>query len=404
MATNTATKRKPKRTRGIRCWFRGNRPNAPYCVQRRVGDGKKLTESFKTAEDRDRRAQQWADESSDGRLAEAPSREEMLEFRAFKTALGDTDWRDVIAAFRRTNLSTITADAMFTSYERWQHERVKAGRLDEAVKKRNVKLASAFADEHKGVKASEMTREGLSDWIDDHYDGSPAPSTFNRALSTLRTMWDKSEQPNNLFEKIETRTRPGGDEEVRVLPVADAEKLFAFGFKYHPWLMPKIALEAFVGIRFGSVGKLPKERIDFAGKKILLTAGIIKTRKRRVIEMIEPNVWSWMALATDQTWSISERQYLDAKSKLFIKAGVPHPHNCFRHSACSYHVSAFDSPSRTALMLCHSNERQVWSTYNGAANKADGIRYYSITTIRINQMLDSGDIKLPELAQAATCP
>lgn len=112
MATNTATKRKPKRTRGIRCWFRGNRPNAPYCVQRRVGDGKKLTESFKTAEDRDRRAQQWADESSDGRLAEAPSREEMLEFRAFKTALGDTDWRDVIAAFRRTNLSTITADAM----------------------------------------------------------------------------------------------------------------------------------------------------------------------------------------------------------------------------------------------------------------------------------------------------
>ncbi|MFM8338264.1 MAG: hypothetical protein ACKODK_22145, partial [Opitutaceae bacterium] len=59
-----ATKRQPKCTqqpelaRGIRCFERHDRPKNPYYVQRRI-DGKRETESFANAEDRDRKAREW---------------------------------------------------------------------------------------------------------------------------------------------------------------------------------------------------------------------------------------------------------------------------------------------------------------------------------------------------------
>ena len=75
-----------------------------------------------------------------------------------------------------------------------------------------------------------------------------------------------------------------------------------------------------------------------------------------------------------------------SKSQLFTDAKVPHPKNCLRHSACTYHVAAFKDPGKTATMLCHTDQQLLWSTYNGRAAQAEGKRYFAITPDSIRKV------------------
>ena len=400
METKKETKRKPRGR--VRCWFRDDRPNAPYYLQWRV-DGKKHTQGYDNKDDRNRRAKELEKQAKANLLGEVPSRNEINEFRAFRAAIGDADWRDVVAGWRKSgSVASLTAEEMYSAYENWQDERLKAKKLSERVRARQVKLAKSFADDHHGKKAKDLTREGLIDWIEGQFDEDPAPTTFNRALRVLRTMWEKSKEPNNLFQEIETWEEAEGQEKIRVLPVADVELLFGYGLTKVPWVMPRIAIEAFLGSRFRTAALVSQDLVNVKDKGITFTSEIIKTKKRQFVESIEENFWSWMKLATQQTWSLTERQYLTQKSKLFDGAGVAHPHNCLRHSAASYHVAAFQNPGKTALMLCHKGQQRLWDNYKGVATKADGARYYAITVDAIRSKLDLGEIKLPEEVQAAT--
>lgn len=398
METEKETKRKPRGA--VRCWHRADRPNRPYYLQWRV-DGKKNTESFEKKEDRDRAAKELAQQAKNNLLGEAPTRHEIGEFRAFMRAIGDADWRDVVDGWRKAGRTTsLKAEEMHACYQKWQHERVKAGKLSETVMRRQVKITDEFSKDHHGRKAKDLTKDGLIDWIEGCYDPEPAPTTFNRTLRILRTMWNCSKEPNNLFEEIETRNEGEGHEKIRVLPVTDVEKLFAYGLTHMPWVMPRIAIEAFVGARFATAAAVTVDLINRKDKGITFTPEIIKTKKRQYIDAIEENLWSWIDLATPKTWSLTERQYLTQKSLLFEKANVAHPHNCFRHSAASYHAAAFQNPGRTALMLCHKSQLRLWDSYKGVATKDDGIRYYGITVESIRQKIASGAITLPASSES----
>ena len=220
METEKKTKRKPRKP--VRCWYRTDRPNMPYYVQWKV-EGKKHTESFENKEDRDRKAKDLEQQCRANRLGEVPTREEINEFRAFKRTIGDADWRDVVNDWRKMgSTSSLKVEDMYAIYEQWQKERMKAKKLTEHVMARQLKLAKAFADDHEGRKAKDLTKEGLLDWIEGHYDDTPAPTTFNRALRILRTVWSKSKEPNNLFKEIETWDDTAAKEKIRILPVADA--------------------------------------------------------------------------------------------------------------------------------------------------------------------------------------
>ena len=98
--TESTTKQETKYPRGLRCFERWDRPSKPYLVQRTI-DGRRETESYTTQEDRDRRARQWAESSRASLRGFEPTRSELIEFRAFKGALGGDDWRDIIAYWRR---------------------------------------------------------------------------------------------------------------------------------------------------------------------------------------------------------------------------------------------------------------------------------------------------------------
>ena len=55
-----------------------------------------MTEAFARKDDRDRRAADLEKEAKANLLGQAPMRAEIAEFRAFKAAIGDADWREVV--------------------------------------------------------------------------------------------------------------------------------------------------------------------------------------------------------------------------------------------------------------------------------------------------------------------
>jgi hypothetical protein len=80
----------------------------------------------------------------------------------------------------------------------------------------------------------------------------------------------------------------------------------------------------------------------------------------------------WQAFKT----AIGDTPWQDV---IFTDAKVPHPHNCLRHSFCTYHVAAFKNPGLTATILCHRNQGMLWARYNGNATQDQGKRYWTIT-------------------------
>jgi len=393
-----ATKRQPKCTqqpefgRGIRCFDRFDRPAKPYYVQRRI-DGKRETESFATAEDRDRKAREWTASAQLGLRGYKPSRSELIEFRAFKEALGADDWRDIIAHWRtrgKVGTSIAVQDAV-AKYVESQEAKVLAGKLEFSSKKRHLKVADRFARDFKGVRVATLTADQLVEWLEDQEFDSP--HTFNSYLRILRAVWSAAKITPSLPKDISFRdTTP---EEVAILSAADTVTLFTYGLKHCPWLMPRLAAEAFVGLRYSSAVRLEKSDINVEDRGILLPAKKLKTGKRtgrrHYIDGLPENFWEWMKLATDQTWAMTERRYMRSKSQLFVDAKVPHPKNCLRHSACTYHVAAFKDPGKTATMLCHTDQQLLWSTYNGRAAQAEGKRYFAITPDSIRKASASQD-------------
>jgi hypothetical protein len=378
--TESTTKQETKYPRGLRCFERWDRPSKPYLVQRTI-DGRRETESYSTQEDRDRRARQWAESSRANLRGFEPTRSELIEFRAFKEALGGDDWRDIIAYWRsRGNKGTsIAVEDSVAKYLESQDAKVIAGKLEHGSRKRHVKIAERFGSDFKGRRVATLTTDDITDWLEDQeYD---SPHTFNSYLRIVRAIWSAAKITPSLPKDVSFRdTTP---EEVAILTVDETRQLFSYGLAHLPWLMPRLAAEAFVGLRYSSAVRLEPSDINVADRGILLPAKKIKTGKRtgrrHYIDGLPDNFWEWMTLATDRTWDLTERQYMKKKSDLFVAAGVPHPKNCLRHSACTYHVAAFKDPGKTATMLCHTDQQLLWSTYNGRASQGDGRRYFAIT-------------------------
>jgi integrase len=268
---------------------------------------------------------------------------------------------------------------MVAAYKASQATKVTSNKLEEGTKKRHVKVAERFEADFRGLRAAQITPAQLVEWLESFEFESP--HTFNSYLRILRAIWAAAEVTPNTAKKVSFRD--ASPDEVAILTVEQAKALFAYGAKHVPWLMPKIAAEAFLGLRYSSAMRLEASDVNMADKGVLLPARKLKTGKRtgrrHYLDALPENFWAWAKLATPETWALTERQYMGAKSALFSDAKVPHPHNVLRHSACTYHVAAYKDAGKTATMLCHADQEMIWSTYNGVATNADGLAYFAIT-------------------------
>ena len=369
--------------RGIRRFTRTGRPS-PYCVQWRV-DGQVKSEYFKEARDRDRRAAELARARNKGVLVQMPQRAEQAEWQAFKTAIGDTPWQDVVAAWKTHQKATGTVSCTLTVREAVDaflkdvDALETAGQLSGDTARQKHQKSELFAQAFGASRLTQITGEDIEDWIESDL-GYDNPNTFNNWRKHIRTLFDHYRKQIHQNPCDDFRMRSDATEHVGILTPAETAKLFAYALaENRRHLLGRLALEAFAGLRFASAFRLEKADINFNDRGLLLPKHKIKTKRRHYIDGLPETVWPWLEATSDACWSLTPAEYMKEKSRLFTDAKVPHPHNCLRHSFCTYHVAAFKNPGLTATILCHRSQGMLWARYNGNATQEQGRAYWTIT-------------------------
>jgi hypothetical protein len=141
-------------------------------------------------------------------------------------------------------------------------------------------------------------------------------------------------------------------------------------------LLGRLALEAFAGLRNDTAGQVVASEIHEDGLRI--PAAKLKTRQNQFIDGLPANLHAWLKWSHPDQWTMTQRQYLEAKVNAFTRAGILHPRNCLRKGFASYHVAAFKDPSRTSVIMCHKSPKLLYDTYRGIARQPDGLAYFEI--------------------------
>jgi integrase len=365
----------------VRKLFRPDRAS-PYLVQ--FGSGaERRTESYASAVDRNRRYNELVKELGSGGGEPVMTKRDRQEYAAIKATIGDTPWTEVVGAWRAyaalkgQTISSLTVDAAVEKYLAETEKRVDAGTLATGTAAQKRHKMRLFLQAFAGKRMSEIKSAEIEDWLND--TAGPVAGTFNSYKKHIGAFFEafRKEIRPNPMEEIEAMDNHVDN--VEVLTPRQTAQLFGYALQHRPDALGRLALEAFCGMRFGSAYRITKGDINFSDKGILLPGHIVKTRRRFYIDGLPDNLWAWLAKTNDACWALENNQWMHLKSSLFVKAGVPHPRNCLRHSFATYHVAAFKDPGKTAAVLCHRDQALLWRHYNGIATQAAGKQYFSIT-------------------------
>jgi integrase len=388
-------------TPGVWTVDRPGRPN-PFGVQwrervwspsRKAEVEEKRTEFFSSASDRDKRRDDLFANKRAGRANDL-SREEAHEWRAFQAAAGGVPWRTILAGFHAWQHHTGAKNSGITV------ETYRARYLAECVKRtertppemsadnfrHRKKALQDFAGSFGHLLLEQVKADAVATWLEGL--GHASPFTWNSQRKHLNAFFNDAVHAGviavNPVANLKRR-RAVLDNRKRILSPRQTAQLFACALtqeRFQP-ILARLALEAFVGIRFSSAQRLEGDQINLGDRGVLLPAGRLKTGLEsgvgHYIEGAPEQLWEWIALSPTSGWAVTERQYLALKSSLFIAANVPHPPNCFRKSFCTYDLNAHRNPGRTAYLLGHTNQKQLWQTYKGNATQGDSVLYQAIT-------------------------
>ena len=381
---------------------RPGRPH-PFGVQWRetTWDAKKnaevvktKTEFFDTKEKRDARADALRKQKKKGALVTA-SRGEIDEFKMFKSAIGDTSWQDVVAGWRswmnQHGIKTcdVTVDQAVDASLTNGALLVKTGNLSPDTYRQRKHKLGLFKEQFGDLKLNQIVAQEVADWIED-FDEVQSEATFNNYRKIIRAMFTpyakgKSKViTDNPIDEVKLKDASTGH--VGILTVTETAHLFKFAMSSDKFKIAigRLALEFFIGLRFSSGCRLEKKEINFEDKGITLPKKKLKTKKRHYIDGLPKQLWTWLEITPESCWDMTARQYMQIKSDLFIAAGVPHPHNCARHSFATYYTAAYKNPGRTATILCHRNQELLWECYNGIATESNGKKYQTITPLTVD--------------------
>ena len=373
--------------RGITLVSFPQRPARPYGVQWRV-DGKRKTKTFPTIEKQLDFAKGLADDAKrHGTAAYRLDESEARDWRAFRAMVGEGADLQAIAAVWSKHKAASTATPLT---------------LAEAI------AAYTAAKEAEGVARSSVSHykpvfDRLTDTVPGHREVSGISDDDIAAFMTAQadapdhTRSTRFRRIRALFNwlvethKIERSPFAGikapkvRSEDVEILTLAQSRLLFGKNAanddgspisQERRETIGRLALEAFAGLRFDTAAQIVADEIQADGLRI--PAAKIKTRKNQFIDGLPANLMRWLAWSKPAEWSMTKRQYLEAKSDAFTRAGIPHPRNCLRHGFATYHVAAFKGAGRTATILCHTSEKILWAHYKGRATEADGKAYFKI--------------------------
>jgi hypothetical protein len=426
-ATKRPGERQPDDTvRGVwRLRDRPGRPN-PYGVQwrekvwsDRLGREvtKRPSEFFASADERDRRYAEIAQNKRLGKPS-AMSRAEIRQWEAFLVAAGGVPWQQVLAGYHAHIEATgikPCADTVAT----WGKEY-----LAECAARMARKELSEDAERHKRRAIGELTArlghllldrptaKEVEQMIDDMGNGHPP--TFNGYRKIYFAFFNRAKALKKIRENpiaAMGKRRFHVDNRDRKLTPQQTAQLFAFGLDHPSFqkILGRLALEFFLGVRFSSGYRAEKKDINPHEHLVNLPAAKLKTGLEggtgHQIDTsnfpgLEP-VWEWIAIAPEEGWAVTPRAYMELKSQLFTAAGVPHPKNCARKSFATYDLAAHRNPGRTAYILGHTNQEELWEDYKGNATQAEGRLYQMITPGTCREIGASGRPPAPSRRRKA---
>ncbi len=168
-----------------------------------------------------------------------------------------------------------------------------------------------------------------------------------------------------------------------VLTVDECRKVLNLCLEQHPEVLPLLALNLFCGIRPSETRRLKSGKgrdcnFDWEDNEVVFQAKQTKTKMRRFVEMSE-NCLAWLNLQELNLPIVNANHkwhgfLQDARVKLGYKVW---PHDCLRHSFCSYYLAAHENAAKTALQAGHT-ETILFKHYRKLVKKDQAEKFWNI--------------------------
>jgi site-specific recombinase XerD len=239
----------------------------------------------------------------------------------------------------------------------------------------NRELASITVDDIENWLSSGGAKKAKWTGITKENYNSVAKAFFNWAIK-------REYMSGNPSTKIDLMIKQDFDPEI--LTVEQCQETMETTLKHDPELLSYASLMLFCGLRPSEAQKVAPSDINLAKRRIKLGGAKTKTRRRRIINMSE-NAAAWFALGTfgHETWSEEkivnvEHRWDVVRNILKKKWGLKKwPHDCLRHSFCSYYLAKHEDAAETALQAGHT-EGVLFKHYRVLVEKEDAERFWEI--------------------------
>ena len=167
--------------------------------------------------------------------------------------------------------------------------------------------------------------------------------------------------------------------EPEILSVDECETVLNLCRSKHPEVLPLLVLNLFCGIRPSEVRRLGMGNFDFDLNEVELKGKQTKTRRRRFVTMSD-NCIAWLSI---KKWRLPiadsvhkwEAFLRDAKVELGISGRWPH--DCLRHSYCSYGLAHTQNAAKIALEAGHT-EQILFTHYRKLVKKPEAEKFWAI--------------------------
>ena len=378
--------------RGVKRWLVDGRVNGTR--QRMFFDTKPQAEAWLKAESKDTTCQQWWLGLSNG------DRADMMDAFERSRDIGFT-LRSAVDYFEtqgrgNTFLKKCTlGDALGTTgpdkrKKNWEQGPKASGFLGSKVRmgvaRRSLDTLKSLMYDFRDyigadTQVAAISPEMIESWLDEGGVRGKDWATITKATSLKRIKGFFAWCIKRDFISTNPGTKLEGfildDSEPCYLKLDQVVQFLEITKNHDPELLTPVALNLFCGIRPSEVARMTQANISFADREIELKGRQTKTRNRRFVD-ISDNCLEWLKLGGQMPISNLEHRWHTLLVKAKAKLGFEKwPHDCLRHSFCSYYLAAHENAAKTALQAGHT-ESILFKHYRKLVKKEQAEKFWAI--------------------------
>ncbi len=389
-------------------WYEGPRKTAlPWLARWRLTDGSKAGKSFATEHARASYAEDWVEHRAEFGKATRMVDEETM--RAWHEAdqiaggVGPVALARFYAEHHGVAGGKLTLeDALPRFWEIRKHKEVS-----QDTKSHLVLHLDRLKEYHAKRRLNQFTAAVLRKWLHEELrnpdagDGKFSASAINQHLRNVRIFFEAMVTERLLDHNPCDAVVPLAVPEKDKVILTPREAFDYFKANRDQDAAGPSAVECFGGLRFTSAARLTLEKIKNQSRGIEMPGVLHKSKKRKFRQGQPHNLWLWIKLAKESSWSMSEWEYNNAKRAAFVRAllkpavitspeekdAVERLRNVFRNSFASYLLALTKNTPLVSYLMQHTNTK-ITEVYEGVADERDALLYFSITPAAVEMEWD----------------